>query len=98
MPSSPQAPFPADELWIGAMVPKRWARRAVTRNLVKRQIYSIGTQHETALPAAAYLIRLRGGFDRKQFKSATSDMLRTAIRIEVQQLFSKAAQEVKAAT
>lgn len=96
-PTVPQACFPDDELWLGAMVPKRWARRAVTRNLIKRQIYSIGAQHETALPAAAYLVRLRGGFERQQFRSAASDTLRTAVRAEVEQLFSKAARPHKVA-
>ena len=31
--------FTVDDVWIGAMVPKRWAKRAVTRNAIKRQIY-----------------------------------------------------------
>lgn len=33
--------------WLGAMVPKRWAKRAVTRNAIKRQIYQISTQFVT---------------------------------------------------
>lgn len=96
-PASP-SPFPAvDELWFGAMVPKRWARRAVTRNLIKRQIYSIAARHEAALPAAVYLVRLRSGFERQQFRSAASDALRAAVHAEVEQLFSKAAQSHKVA-
>lgn len=83
--------FAADgERWFGAMIPKRWARRAVTRNLIKRQIYSIVAEHEAALPAAAYLVRLRSAFPRQQFKSAASDTLRIAVRAEVEQLFDKA--------
>ena len=84
-----------DELWFGAMVPKRWARRAVTRNLIKRQIYSIAAQHAPVLPAAAYLVRLRAGFERRQFNSAASDALHAAVRAEIQQLFGKAAQPRK---
>jgi ribonuclease P protein component len=30
-----------EEPWMGAIVPKRWARRAVTRNTIKRQIYTV---------------------------------------------------------
>jgi ribonuclease P protein component len=88
-------PFPFDGLWLGAMVPKRWARRALTRNLIKRQIYSVAA--EQPLPAAAYLVRLRSGFDRLQFKSAASDALRAAVRREIEQLFAKAARPLKVA-
>ena len=94
-PAASAMPFPADGLWLGAMVPKRWARRAVTRNLIKRQIYSLGAQQAAALPAAAYLVRLRSGFDRLQFKSAASDALRTAVRGEIERLFRKAAQPAR---
>jgi ribonuclease P protein component len=78
------------EVWLGAMVPKRWAKRAVTRNLIKRQIYSVASRYETRLPAAAHLVRLRSGFDRQQFLSAASDQLRNAVRAEIEQLFNKA--------
>ena len=90
-------PFPADGLWLGAMVPKRWARRAVTRNLIKRQIYSAAARHAAALPGAAYLVRLRSGFDRLQFKSAASDALRAAVHAEIDRLFSKAARPARVA-
>ena len=30
--------FPSTDVWLGAMVPKRWARRAVTRNAIKRHV------------------------------------------------------------
>src|SRR5256885_7500066 len=29
------------DAWLGAMVPKRWARRSVTRHTIKRQIYAV---------------------------------------------------------
>jgi ribonuclease P protein component len=90
-------PFPVDGLWLGAMVPKRWARRAVTRNLIKRQIYSVAGEQQLALPAAAYLVRLRSGFDRLQFKSAASEPLRAAVRHEIEQLFARAARPLKVA-
>jgi len=93
----PRASFVVDGLWIGAMVPKRWARRAVTRNLIKRQVYSLARQHEPLLPAAVYLVRLRSAFDRLSFRSARSDALHTAVRREIEQLFTQAARPAKAA-
>jgi len=77
--------------WLGALIPKRWAKRAVTRNAIKRQIYSVSSDFEPRLPAAAHVVRLRATFDRKQFISASSDALKTAVRGELQQLFARAA-------
>ncbi|MDR2990499.1 MAG: ribonuclease P protein component [Burkholderiaceae bacterium] len=74
---------PPDAVWIGAMTPKRWARRAVTRNLMRRQIYAVFGQSAAALPAGAHLIRLRAGFDAVQFPSAASLALRRAVRGEL---------------
>jgi ribonuclease P protein component len=83
--------FHPQAVWLGAMVPKRWARRAVTRNTIKRQIYAISEQFEVRLPCAAHVVRLRSGFDRKQFISATSALLKQAVRLELEQLFEHAA-------
>ncbi len=88
---SPQALFAVSDVWLGAMVPKRWARRAVTRNAIKRQIYTVGATFEARLPQAAHVVRLRSTFDRKQFISATSDQLKQAVRAELLQLFGHAA-------
>ena len=85
----PQALFDVAEVWMGAMVPKRWARRAVTRNTIKRQIYALSAPLESRLPLAAYVVRLRTGFDRKQFISATSELLKQAVRAELEQLFGR---------
>ena len=78
-------------VWLGAMVPKRWARRAVTRNAIKRQVYALGTALEPRLPPAAFVVRLRAGFDRRQFPSAWSEPLRQAVRAELQQLLARVA-------
>ena len=72
------------------MVPKRWAKRAVTRNAIKRQIYCVSSEHGSALALAAYVVRLRAAFDRQQFISATSELLKSAVRQELQQLFARA--------
>jgi ribonuclease P protein component len=72
---------------IGAVVPKRWARKAVTRNLIKRQIYALGREPWTAdLPEADRVIRLRKTFDTQHFISASSTHLRLAVRAELHQL------------
>lgn len=85
-----QALFSGPDVWLGAMVPKRWARRAVTRNAIKRQIYGVAAALESTLPPAAHVVRLRATFDRKQFVSASSDPLKQAVRAELQQLFERA--------
>ena len=87
----PRALFQSQEVWLGAMVPKRWARRAVTRNTIKRQIYAISAEFEVRLPCAAHVVRLRSEFDRRQFISATSPLLKNAVRLELEQLFERAA-------
>ena len=72
------------------MVPKRWAKRAVTRNAIKRQIYDVSSQFEPHLGIGAHVVRLRAGFDRVQFISATSDALKNAVRTELITLFERA--------
>ena len=88
---TPAPLFKTQEVWLGAMVPKRWARRAVTRNTIKRQIYAISALFEVRLPCAAHVVRLRSEFDRRQFISATSPLLKNAVRLELEQLFERAA-------
>jgi ribonuclease P protein component len=83
--------FPIDGVWMGAMVPKRWAKRAVTRNTIKRQIYTVSAELENSLQPLAHLVRLRVAFDRTLFVSATSDVLKAAVRAELQVLFAQAA-------
>jgi len=89
-PSPEQALFDLADVWLGAMVPKRWARRAVTRNAIKRQIYNVSEHFGDRLPLAAHVVRLRTGFDRKQFISASSEPLKLAVRQELLQLFERA--------
>ncbi len=81
---------PAD-VWLGAMVPKRWARRAVTRNAIKRQIYAVSQARQANFPHAAHVVRLRLGFDRTQFVSASSELLKKTVCAELHALFSQAA-------
>lgn len=90
-PHEAQALFAVEGAWIGAMVPKRWARRAVTRNTIKRQIYAVSERFVDRLPRAAHVVRLRTAFDRKQFISARSELLKQAVRQELEQLFERGA-------
>lgn len=82
--------FPVADAWLGVLLPKRWARRAVTRNAIRRQIYEVERHLPEALPQAAWVVRLRSEFSRKQFVSATSDALKRTVRAELEQLLARA--------
>jgi ribonuclease P protein component len=88
--------FASDDVWLGAMVPKRWARRAVTRNAIKRQIYSVSALPHAGLPRAAHVVRLKSAFDRKEFVSASSERLKRAVRAELELLLERAARPAPA--
>ncbi|MCU0926342.1 MAG: ribonuclease P protein component [Hydrogenophaga sp.] len=81
--------FPVADAWLGVLLPKRWARRAVTRNTIRRQIYETARSVSTGLPQAALVVRLRSEFSRQQFVSATSEPLKRAVRAELQQLLAR---------
>ena len=72
------------------MVPKRWAKKAVTRNAIKRQIYNMSAMFQSTLPSAAHVVRLRQTFDRKLFVSAQSVALKRVVRQELESLFAMA--------
>lgn len=82
--------FSEEGPWFGALTPKRAAKRAVTRNLIRRQIYNVCNELNSHQQTAAYLIRLSAGFDKAQFTSASSRLLKAAVRLELLQLFAKA--------
>lgn len=86
---TPKHIFPVKDAWMGAMVPKRWAKRAVTRNAIKRQIYNVSSILESSLKPMAHVVRLRSGFDKKHYPSATSDALKAVVCAELNQLFAK---------
>lgn len=83
--------FPVADAWLGVLLPKRWARRAVTRNAIRRQIYEVARHRAGTLPHAAMVVRLRSEFSRQRFASATSDALKRAVRAELEQLFARLA-------
>jgi len=75
---------------IGALLPKRWAKRAVTRNAIKRQIFHVVQDFESLFTGFAFVVRLRHAFDRTQFASASSSALKEAVRAELLGLFNTA--------
>jgi ribonuclease P protein component len=81
------APFVEGRLLFGALTPKRWAKRAVTRNLIKRQIYEVSALYAHELTPTAHVVRLRAEFDKRHFVSASSSALKKAARGELTQLF-----------
>ncbi len=92
---APTHPQPVDDLpgghWIGYVVPKRHARRSVTRSLLKRQIRACFERHGSRLPGGLWLVRLRAGFSATEFVSARSAELTQAARLELDGLLSQAA-------
>ena len=77
--------------WLGLVIPKRHARRSVTRSLLKRQIRAAAGRDEAALGDGLWVVRLRSPFDARAFPSAASDALKAAAREELAALFRQAA-------
>ena len=83
---------------LGAVVPRRHARRAVTRTLLKHQIRAAAAHSVATGTPGVWIVRLRAPFDRARFPSAASDALRRAARGELDAAFDSAASRVKPAT
>ena len=85
--------FAQSRRWLGLVVPKRWAKQAVTRNAVRRQVHALAQvqlQTPAGWPDAAVVVRLRSTFSREQFVSASSPRLKAAVRAELTELFARA--------
>lgn len=101
---APSCPPPVDEWlaalaetapagrWLGLVVPKRHARRSVTRSLLKRQMRAVMSCHAQGLPPGLWVLRLKAPFDRQQFSSAASAPLQQAAGDELQLLLQRAAE------
>ena len=78
--------------WLGTVVPKRHARRAVTRNLLKRQMRAVVQREAESdrLPPGLWVVRLKAPFDKQQFPSAASAPLRALARDELSALLQRA--------
>lgn len=89
---APETPIPirGSVRWLGLVVPKRHAKRAVTRTLVKRQIRNVVAACAPQLEPGLWVVRQRSPFDPKQYPSAASDALKEAARAELRALFDRA--------
>lgn len=76
--------------WLGLVVPKRHAKRSVTRNLLKRQMREAMACHAGGLTPGLWVLRLKAPFDRKLFTSPASDPLRHTAHDELQLLLQRA--------
>jgi len=86
---------------IGALLPKRLAKQAARRNLLRRQIYAHARQYlpqltQHAQQPLACVVRLRSPWAAADFSSAQSAALRLAVRLELQTLFMHALQKTQA--
>ncbi len=94
MDESPgRSPDPVPWVDLGMVIPKRHARRAVTRNLVKRHIrVAFGEQvRRQGLQAGGWVVRLRSPFEPGRFGSARSEALAGVVRAELAELMRRAA-------
>ncbi|MFM8898436.1 MAG: ribonuclease P protein component [Burkholderiales bacterium] len=85
----------SDRIWLGLVVPKRHAKRSVTRQLLKRQMRAAVADQQTQskpLNHGLWVLRLRAAFEVSQFPSAASAALAAAVRQELQQLLQRATQ------
>lgn len=82
---------PGPNRWLGLIVPKRILRDATTRNLIRRQAREAFRCHAERLSRGMWLLRVRQGFDRRAYRSATSRALAAAARGELDSLLRRAA-------
>jgi ribonuclease P protein component len=83
------------KIWLGVVVPKRYAKRAVTRNLVKRQVREAvicrsslsGVQ---GLKKGLWVLRLKAPFNLEVYPCASSVALRRCVAEELDVLLNKA--------
>jgi ribonuclease P protein component len=71
------------QLFLGSVVPKRHARRSVTRSLIKRQIRAAVGRHAERLAAGCWVVRLKAPFEAARWPSAASRSLRDGARDEL---------------
>jgi len=81
------------------VLPKKQARRSVTRSLIRHQVREALRRHGPDIWAAGrhgpevdgWVVRLKAPFDRQLFPSAASRALNVAVRDELDQLWSRLA-------
>lgn len=82
---------------LGLVLPKKLARRSVTRSLLRHQARAAAARHAPQIastawapqhPSDAWVLRLRAPFDRQQFPSAASEALNRVVRLELDTLWA----------
>jgi ribonuclease P protein component len=85
---------PSPMVWrLGLVVPKRMARRSVTRSLIKHQARELWRLHAPALleagwispeqPVGNWVLRLKAPWPKTEFPSAASEPLKQLVRAEL---------------
>ncbi len=74
---------------FATLVPKRHAKRAVTRNLIRRQMREALRGDACLTSGSRALIRLRAPFDGSHYSAAASPVLRAAVRQELSALLAQ---------
>jgi ribonuclease P protein component len=77
-----------DAAQAAVAVPKRFARRAVTRSTLKRQMRAAMARHGSSLAGTACVMRLRAPFPTTLYASAASSALTVEARRELDELFA----------
>ena len=90
VPFSTLEPGADGRLWLGTVVPKKHARRSVTRTLLKRQIRAAVLGQRRFLSGGLWVVRLRAPFDSTRFTSAASHELQCLARAELDSLLAGA--------
>lgn len=101
------SPSDVDDLGVvgpcrfGLVLPKKQARRSVTRSLIRHQAREAVRRHAPGLASQdrfgpsldAWVLRLRAPFDRQLFPSAASPALSAVVRLELDELWGRLAQD-----
>lgn len=77
---------------LGFVIPKRLARRAVTRVAIRRQMRAALLRHLGGLPSGQWVVRLRSAWDPVRYRSAVSPALRDAVGQELESLMQTVSQ------
>jgi len=93
-----EIPEAGRQAWrLGLVLPKKQAKRSVTRSLIRHQAREALRRHAPAVLAQGrhgdevdgWVVRLRAPFDRTQFPSAASDALKALVRQELDELWQR---------
>jgi ribonuclease P protein component len=96
--ASADAAAPLCPMWrLGLVLPKKQARRSVTRSLIRHQAREALRRHAPAVHATGrfgaeldgWVLRLKTPFDRQHYPSAASSALQVAVREELDELWSR---------